>query len=107
MNLKYFLLSLLLALLLFQSLYYAQQEERTHQPQLVRDKSLFPLQSTGIWTEVHPLIPRVDYWGVDFVNADTGWAIGEGGSIIKTTNGGQKWIWYESGVENTLKTVYL
>ncbi|NWG28534.1 MAG: T9SS type A sorting domain-containing protein [Ignavibacteriaceae bacterium] len=75
------------------------------QPQLTRNQSLFPLQSTGIWTEVHPLIPRVDYWGVHFANADTGWAVGEGGAIIKTTNGGGKWIWYESGVENTLRTV--
>ena len=100
-----FLLSLLLALLLFPSLNYAQQEERSLQPQLTRDQSLFPLQSTGIWTEVHPLIPRVDYWGVHFANADTGWAVGEGGAVIKTTNGGQKWIWYECGVENTLRTV--
>ena len=100
-----FLLSLLLALLLFPSLNYAQQEERSLQPQLTRDQSLFPLQSTGIWTEVHPLIPRVDYWGVHFANADTGWAVGEGGAVIKTTNGGAKWIWYESGVENTLRTV--
>lgn len=100
-----FLLSLLLTLLLFPSLSYAQQEERSTQAKLVRDNSLFPLQSTGIWTEVHPLIPRVDYWGIDFANADTGWAVGEGGGIIKTTNGGQKWIWYESGVENTLRTV--
>ncbi len=105
MNTKYFLLSLLLALLLLPFLNYAQQEERSLQPQLTRDKSLFPIQSTGIWTEVHPLIPRVGYWGVDFVNADTGWAVGEGGAVIKTTNGGQKWIWYESGVENTLRTV--
>jgi len=106
MNLKYFPLSLLLAaLFIITSLSYAQQEERSLQPQLTRDQSLFPLQSTGVWTEVHPLIPRVDYWGVDFVNADTGWAVGEGGAVIKTTNGGEKWIWYESGVENTLRTV--
>lgn len=84
----------------------AQQEERENQPQLTRDHSFFPLRSTGIWTEVHPLIPRVIYWGVHFVNEDTGWAVGEGGAIIKTTNGGQKWNWIESGVENTLKTIY-
>ncbi|HSW54090.1 MAG TPA: YCF48-related protein [Ignavibacteriaceae bacterium] len=100
-----FLLTLLLASFLSPSLDYAQQEERTFQPQLTREQSLFPLQSTGIWTEVHPLIPRVDYWGVHFVNADTGWAVGEGGAIIKTTNSGGKWIWYESGVGNTLRTV--
>jgi photosystem II stability/assembly factor-like uncharacterized protein len=105
MNLKYFLLSLLLALLLFQSLYYAQQEERTHQPQLVRDKSLFPLQSTGIWTEVHPLIPRVDYWGVYFVNKDTGLATGELGSIIKTTDGGTTWCNIETIYNKTIRTI--
>jgi photosystem II stability/assembly factor-like uncharacterized protein len=96
----------LLLILLLPFLNYTQQEERIEQAQLTRDHSLFPLQSTGIWTEVHPLIPRVDYWGVHFVNADTGWAVGVGGAIIKTTNGGVKWIWYESGVGNTLRTVY-
>lgn len=106
MKRTYFPSSLLLAaIFLITSLSLAQQEERSSQPQLTRDHSLFPLQSTRIWTEVHPLIPRIDYWGVDFVNADTGWAVGEGGAIIKTTNGGQKWIWYESGVENTLRTI--
>ena len=104
MNPKYFLL-VLLTFISISFVCYAQQEERSTQPQLIRDSSLFPLQSTDIWTEVHPLIPRVIYWGVHFVNADTGWAVGEGGAIIKTTNGGEKWIWYESGVENTLKTV--
>jgi len=101
-----FLLSLLLATLPITSSYYAQQEERSLQPQLTRDHSFFPFQSTGIWTEVHPLIPRVIYFGVHFANANLGWAVGEGGAIIKTTNGGQKWNWIESGVENTIKTVY-
>ena len=100
-----FLIPFLTALIVFTSPNYTQQEERTSEPQLTRDHSLFPLRSTGIWTEVHPLIPRVIYWGVHFVNENTGWAVGEGGTVIKTTNGGQKWIWYESGVENTLKTV--
>jgi photosystem II stability/assembly factor-like uncharacterized protein len=85
---------------------FAQQDERTTQPQFTRDHSLFPLRSTGIWTEVHPLIPRVIYFGIHFANANLGWAVGEGGAIIKTTNGGQKWNWVESGVENALKTIY-
>ncbi len=58
---------------------------RRTETNLTRNHSLFPQASTGIWTEVHPLIPRVDYWGVHFVNADSGWAVGEGGAIIKTT----------------------
>jgi photosystem II stability/assembly factor-like uncharacterized protein len=46
---------------------------------------------TGVWTEVNPLLPRVDYIGVHFVNTDTGWAVGTGGTIIKTINGGEDW----------------
>ena len=99
------LIFLLFALLLFPFLCYAQQEERTHQPQLVRDKSLFTLQSTGIWTEVHPLIPRVDYWGVYFVNADTGWSVGELGAIIKTTDGGNTWYNIETIYKKTIRTI--
>ncbi|HEX7357206.1 MAG TPA: hypothetical protein VF270_05835, partial [Ignavibacteriaceae bacterium] len=54
-------------------------------------RSLFPLESTGIWTELNPKVPRVDYIGVHFVNKDKGWACGDLGAIIKTTNGGQDW----------------
>lgn len=73
----------MLTSLLFTSLNYTQQEERIKQPQLIQDQSLFPLQSTGIWAEVHLLMPRVDYWGIDFVSADTGWAVGEGGADLR------------------------
>lgn len=93
-------------LILIPSLSYPQNQERDYSHGLSRNQSLFPLQSTGIWTEMHPLIPRVIYFGVHFTNADTGWAVGEGGAIIKTINGGQKWNWIESGVENTLKTIF-
>ena len=54
-------------------------------------RSLFPLESSGIWKELNPKVPRVDYIGVHFVNKDTGWACGDLGALIKTTNGGQDW----------------
>ncbi len=54
-------------------------------------RRLFPLESTGIWTELNPKVPRVDYIGIHFVNKDTGWACGDLGAIIKTTDGGQNW----------------
>lgn len=54
-------------------------------------RSLFPLESSGVWTELNPKVPRVDYIGVHFVNKDTGWACGDLGALIKTTNGGQDW----------------
>lgn len=55
-----------------------------------------PGRSTGVWTELNPNVPRVDYIGVDFINPDTGWAVGLWGAVIKTTNGGQNWTTLES-----------
>lgn len=48
--------------------------------------------SVEIWTELHPKVPRTNYWGVHFVNNDTGVAVGELGAVIRTTNGGGKWL---------------
>ena len=100
-----FFISLLLAFLLFPSLNYTQQEERTLQTQLTRDQSLFPLQSTGIWTELHPKVPRVNYWGVYFVNKDTGIATGELGAIIRTIDGGNSWHNIETSYNKTINAV--
>ena len=43
-------------------------------------------QSTWYWQ--NPL-PQGNYLtSISFVNPDTGWAVGDAGTIIKTTNGG-------------------
>jgi len=57
---------------------------------------------TGVWTELNPKVPRVDYLGLHFVNKDTGWASGGSGAIIKTTNGGDDWTIAETPVNNLL-----
>ncbi len=72
---------------------------------LEEKKKLFPLESTGVWTELNPKVPRVSYLCVDFVGVDTGWAVGELGAIIYTTNGGNKWNTALSGVNNVLLNV--
>ncbi len=70
----------------------------------------FPLNKvtagTGIWTELNPNVPRVDYIGVDFVNPDTGWAVGMWGAVIKTTNGGQNWQTLETPTGEILLKVH-
>jgi len=43
---------------------------------------------------------------VMFVNETTGWAVGDRGTIIHTTDGGQSWTWQESGVSSSLEAVY-
>ncbi|MCL6494339.1 MAG: T9SS type A sorting domain-containing protein [Ignavibacterium sp.] len=58
---------------------------------LEEKRKYFPLESTGVWTELNPKVPRVDYLGIHFVNKDTGWACGNLGALIKTTNGGSSW----------------
>ncbi|OQY74033.1 MAG: hypothetical protein B6D44_05445 [Ignavibacteriales bacterium UTCHB2] len=70
----------------------------------------FPLNKvtagTGIWTELNPNVPRVDYIGVDFVNPDTGWAVGLWGAVIKTTNGGENWQTIETPTGEILLKVH-
>ncbi|MDP2304171.1 MAG: YCF48-related protein [Ignavibacteria bacterium] len=69
-------------------------------------RSLFPLRSTGVWTELNPKVPRVNYLGLHFVNKDTGWAVGGSGAIIKTTNGGEDWAIAETPVTNLLLKIH-
>ncbi len=61
---------------------------------------------TGIWTELNPNVPRVSYFGLDFINADTGWACGGSGAIIKTTNGGDDWSIAETPVTSLLFKIH-
>ncbi len=60
------------------------------------DPSLMPLKTvqtgTGVWTELNPKVPRVDYLGIHFINKDTGWACGANGTLIKSTDGGESWL---------------
>ncbi len=69
-------------------------------------RSLFPLESTEIWTELNPKVPRVDYIGIHFFNPDTGWAVGASGSIIVSTNSGISWKVAESSTTNNLYNVH-
>lgn len=132
MNIKYYLFSLLLALQLFPSLNYAQTDEYTQEQHPRFDyrridpnnlppvekytqpkEEVFPLgwntntlgkvtTGTGVWTELNPKVPRVTYIGLHFVNKDTGWACGQSGAVIKTTNGGSSWTISNTPVNNLL-----
>ncbi len=65
---------------------YQSYEEKYSGKNVVEEKRrLFPLEGTGIWTELNPKVPRVDYLGIQFVNRDTGWAVGDLGALIKRT----------------------
>jgi photosystem II stability/assembly factor-like uncharacterized protein len=99
---KIILLSLYTFIITFSWFVYAQDnipslkpDYRNHINIPEYDPSLMPLNKqttgTGVWTELNPKVPRVDYIGVHFVNKDTGWACGDLGALIKTTDGGNTW----------------
>jgi photosystem II stability/assembly factor-like uncharacterized protein len=54
-------------------------------------------QSSGVSTNLHAVV---------FTDANTGVAVGNGGKILRTTNGGSNWIQQTSGTTNDLFEVY-
>lgn len=56
------------------------------------------------WTSLTSGV-SVDLWGIDFVNANNGWCVGAGGTILVTTDGGATWTAQDSGTASTLTDV--
>jgi len=44
------------------------------------------------WVQQYQVTEFVNLEDVNFVNDQTGWACGDGGLILKTTNQGQNWF---------------
>jgi len=86
--------------------YYQQPKEQVF-PLGWNSRTLRKVNSgTGVWTELNPKVPRVSYFGIDFINPDTGWACGQSGAVIKTTNGGDDWSIAETPVNNLLLKIH-
>ena len=103
---------LLFLVIIFNFILYSQSLEFQHNNDY--NSSRFPLgyntghpgaSGSGIWTEVQPGVPRVDYWRVYFVNPDTGLAVGDMGAIIRTTDGGQHWYTIENNYNVSIKAL--
>lgn len=62
------------------------------------------MDAAGSWT-AHTTGTSVDLCGGAFVNASTGWAVGENGTILKTTTGGAVWTPQANGTTETLADV--
>ena len=45
-------------------------------------------------------------WSVYFINVNTGYAVGDSGTILKTINGGTDWIQQNSGTSKNLRSVH-
>ncbi|NWG29576.1 MAG: T9SS type A sorting domain-containing protein [Ignavibacteriaceae bacterium] len=57
------------------------------------------------WTNQNPVPDGNDLWSTFFVDDSTGWIVGSGGFIKKTTNAGNEWIAQNSGTTLILKSV--
>ena len=62
-------------------------------------------QAQPDWFWQNPL-PQGNYLNdVKFINTTTGWAVGNAGTILRTTNGGTNWTSQTSGTTNDLYAV--
>jgi len=52
-----------------------------------------------------PVQLKDSLFGVDFVGETHGWAVGYYGRIVHTNDGGNTWVYQESGTENLLTGV--
>jgi photosystem II stability/assembly factor-like uncharacterized protein len=57
------------------------------------------------WTNQNPVPDGNDLWSTFFIDDSTGWIIGSGGFIKKTTNAGSEWIQQNSGTTALLKSI--
>lgn len=53
---------------------------------------LIPATNFTQWFWQNPLPQGNVLNSVEFINSNTGWAVGDKGTILKTTNGGINWI---------------
>lgn len=63
-------------------------------------------ESSGQWTPLPTGGLNSYLTDTHFINADTGWVVGKGPTILKTTNGGISWISQSSSISEDVLSVY-
>jgi photosystem II stability/assembly factor-like uncharacterized protein len=61
--------------------------------------------SSATVTWLNPLPQGMNLSAVDFVDARTGWTVGDGGTILRTDDGGATWAAQQSGVSGSVVSV--
>ena len=57
----------------------------------------------GSWTRMGQA--KLRPWTMDFVDAKVGWAAGDGGALLKTTNAGKTWKAQKSGTKASIRSI--
>jgi photosystem II stability/assembly factor-like uncharacterized protein len=73
---------------------------------LTNCKILKTTNGGSYWFEQFPEETVKGLHSVYFITADTGWAVGDEGTIIKTTNGGVNWTTQISGTTQNLQSLH-
>ncbi|MBK9985237.1 MAG: hypothetical protein IPP15_23305 [Saprospiraceae bacterium] len=68
--------------------------------------SLLNLLYAQVWSPITGLPTSVGLKTVKFIDISTGWAAGENGTILKTTNGGTNWSLQTSGTTSTIRSIF-
>jgi len=63
------------------------------------------LNTQSYWTWQYPIPQGNTINSLHFVNSSTGWSVGDGGFIVKTTNGGNSWTNQSLNIPRSLKYV--
>lgn len=59
-----------------------------------------------VWIPIPSLPTTEPLKSIKFISLTTGWAAGESGTILKTTDSGITWVPQTSGVTNTLRSIF-
>ncbi|MDP3582630.1 MAG: YCF48-related protein, partial [Ignavibacteria bacterium] len=65
----------------------------------------FTMLLNAQWTWQNPLPQGNSLSSIHFADANLGWILGGGGTILKTTNGGENWMSQSSGTARSLRSV--
>lgn len=57
------------------------------------------------WSQVHPHLTAYNILDIDFTNDQYGWAVGEGGTVLRTTDFGETWESINLGTDIDLRGV--
>lgn len=60
----------------------------------------------GVWSSQLYEFDAQQLWAVHFIDATNGYAVGDAGSIFRTTDGGSNWVEQSSGTLRHLRSVY-
>jgi hypothetical protein len=85
--------------------YFLAKKNIYHNNNSLPNAIIFKIVNDNTFSIVLSLTDKFLY-GIHFVNGNTGYAVGDAGTILKTTNGGSSWYNQNSGVVTKLSQVY-